>query len=120
MTEKIFVDGYITNEIPNTAPDFILGKGAFHVKKLPEFLKKNEHLAVNGWLNFSTLRSKAKGTRYTEVDTFAYDKRQEQGAVAPGIQPSTMSAEDAAELQALRAATNRVVEEVVDVDQIPF
>ena len=121
MTEKIFVDGYITNDIADTLPPYILGKGAFHVKKLIKFLQDNEKYAVNGWINFSTLRSKEKGSRYTEIDLWAYNKKQESGeSVAQGIQPSTLSADDIAELQALRAVASRQVEDVVKPEEIPF
>lgn len=73
----LFVDGYFTNDIPDTAPAFILGKGSFHVKKLVAFIQANEKYATNGWINFVTKRSK-NGTRYTEVDLYSWKKAQEK------------------------------------------
>lgn len=71
MAEKIFVNGFISNDVPATAPDFILGKGAFHVPSLLKWLTENKNLAdEKGYINITTLRSKTTGKRYTEVDTY--------------------------------------------------
>lgn len=71
MAEKIFVNGFISKDVPDTAPDFILGKGAVHVPSLIEWLITNKGLADDkGYINITTLRSKTTGKRYTEVDTY--------------------------------------------------
>ncbi len=72
--DKIFVNGMISNEVPETAPDFILGKGAFKVDDLINFLNSNKEYAVNGYLNYTILRSKTSGKRYVELDLYQYDK----------------------------------------------
>jgi len=75
--EVIFVDGYFTNDVPDSAPAFILGKGSFHVKKLKAWLEANEKYAVRDWISFTTMRSK-NGTRYTAIDLYSWKKAQEK------------------------------------------
>lgn len=75
--EVIFIDGYFTNDIPDSAPSFILGKGSFHVTKLKAFIEANEKYATNSWINFVTKRSK-NGTRYSEIDLYSWKKAQEK------------------------------------------
>lgn len=70
MAEKIFVSGFISKDVPDTAPDYILGKGSLHVESLLKWLQDNKNLAENGYINITTLRSKTTGKRYTEVDTY--------------------------------------------------
>lgn len=70
MAEKIFVNGFISKDVPETAPDYILGKGSLHVESLMKWLQDNKGLAENGYINITTLRSKTTGKRYTEVDTY--------------------------------------------------
>lgn len=70
MAEKIFVNGFISKDVPDTAPDYILGKGSLHVESLVKWLQDNKGLAENGYINITTLRSKTTGKRYTEVDTY--------------------------------------------------
>lgn len=76
--KKIFIEGYFTKDIPDTAPDFILGKGSFKVDELIAFLQKYKPLAVDGFLNFSTLRSKEGGKRYTELDLYQFNQQSDQ------------------------------------------
>lgn len=71
MAEKIFVNGLISKDIPDTTPEFILGKNSIHVPSLKEWLNQNGHLAdEKGYINTVTLRSKSTGKRYIEVDTW--------------------------------------------------
>lgn len=72
-TEKIFIDGYHTSDIPETVPAFVLGRGSFHAKRLVAWLTENQKYADrNGFIPFETLRSREKQTRYTQVDMFQY------------------------------------------------
>lgn len=68
---KIFVNGFISKDIPETTPEFILGKDSLHVPSIKEWINANEHLAdEKGFINTVTLRSKSTGKRYREVDTW--------------------------------------------------
>lgn len=71
-TEKIFVNGMISKDVPDTAPDFVLGKGSFEVDNLINFLNEHKQYAVDGWLNYSILRSKGTGKRYVELDLYQF------------------------------------------------
>lgn len=82
--EKIFVDGFMSQEIADTAPEWVLGKASIKVDALIAFLEANKKYAVNGFLNIQTLRSKATGKRYTELDLYQWNKLQEK-------EPSTMT-----------------------------
>ena len=73
--EKIFLDGFTTYDVPDTAPGFILGKGAIKISQMQEFLERNKQYAVDGFLYFVTKRSQ-KGSRYSELDLYTYNKRQ--------------------------------------------
>jgi len=75
--EKIFVNGLISKDIPDSAPDFILGNMSVNIKSFVDFLLANEKYAVNGWLNMTTKRSSKDGKRYTELDLYQYKKSQE-------------------------------------------
>jgi phage antirepressor YoqD-like protein len=69
--EKIFVNGIISKEVPQTAPDFILGKMSIKVDDLMKWLIENKSLCdENGWINMTVMRSKSTGKRYIEVDTW--------------------------------------------------
>lgn len=70
MAEKIFVNGFISKDVPAAAPDYVLGKASLHVEGLMKWLEDNKGLAENGYINITTLRSKTTGKRYTEVDTY--------------------------------------------------
>lgn len=74
--EKIFVGGIYSKEVPETAPNFILGQGSFHVEKLITWLQENKHLASDrGYINWKLLEGKT-GTRYYEVDTWKPKKQE--------------------------------------------
>lgn len=115
MADKIFVDGFMSQEIPDTAPDFILGKASVKIDALIAFLEDNKEYAVNGFLNFTTLRSKSSGKRYTELDLYQYNKNQEDLAKAEmeGI-------DEAAHSQPDTLTSPGVDGEVIDVQDIPF
>lgn len=71
MADKIFVNGLISKDIPESTPEFILGKNAIHVPSLKQWLIENEKLAdEKGYINTVTFRSKNTGKRYIEVDTW--------------------------------------------------
>ena len=86
MAEKIFVNGFISKDVPDTAPDYILGKGSLHVESLMKWLQDNKNLADNGYINITTLRSKTTGKRYTEVDTYKKPVAAEPVESAPAVQ----------------------------------
>jgi hypothetical protein len=68
---KIFVNGLLSKDVPDTAPEFILGKNSIKVNDLIQWLQENRHLAdENGWINTITKRSQSTGKRYIEVDTW--------------------------------------------------
>ena len=74
----IFIDGYTTRDIPDSAPLFILGGGSFHVERMIAWLQANKQYAdKNGYIPFQTLRSKEKGTRYSTVDMYQVNKAKE-------------------------------------------
>lgn len=87
----IFADGFYSYDIPDTTPEFVLGKSAIKVHEFIKFLEENKQYAVNGFLYLQTLRSK-KGDRYTKLDLFSYDKAQ-QGSSQPQNQPVTNEAD---------------------------
>lgn len=76
--QKIFVDGLYSNEVADTAPEFILGKGSINVSKLGKFLAENAMYAVNGYLDYTILRSK-EGKRYIELDLYKYNNPKPAG-----------------------------------------
>jgi hypothetical protein len=70
-TTKVFVNGLISKDIPDTTPEWILGKLSVKMEDLYLWLRENKGLAdENGWINLTILRSKTSGKRYIEVDTW--------------------------------------------------
>lgn len=80
--EKVFVNGFISKEVNDNAPEFILGNASVKIDDLIAFLNDNRKYAVNGWLNWTIKRSK-DGKRYTELDLYQFNKFQE-GKKEPG------------------------------------
>ena len=76
--EQIFIEGSFTKDIPETTPAFVLGKGSFKVDAMIEFLQKYKPLAVDGFLNFQTLRSKDGTKRYTTLDLYQFNQQPER------------------------------------------
>lgn len=76
--DKIFIDGFYSSDVPETAPEFILGKGSLHIDKLRKFLSNNEQYANKGYLNYTILRSREAGSRYVVLDTYAWEKAQQE------------------------------------------
>lgn len=73
--EPVFIDGYITRDVLNTEPEWILGKGAIHADKMIAWLQLNKKYAdKGGWIPYQTLRSKEKQTRYSLVDMYQVNK----------------------------------------------
>jgi hypothetical protein len=71
MEEKIFVNGLISKDVADTAPEWILGKMSMQVNELINWLEKNRKLQdENGWINLTVKRSQKTGKRYIEVDTW--------------------------------------------------
>ena len=70
--KKIFIDGLYSNEVDEKAPEWVLGKGSINVAKLGKFLAENANYAVNGYLDYSILRSKSGG-RYVELDLYKFN-----------------------------------------------
>jgi hypothetical protein len=78
--KKIFIDGFYSNEVADSLPDYILGKGSFHISKLRKFLDENEQYADNrGYLHYTIFRSKEAGNRYATLDLWKYNKEREEG-----------------------------------------
>lgn len=95
-TEKVFVNGLISKEIPPTTPEFILGKMSCKAEDLYNWLRENKGLAdENGWINFTILRSKTSGKRYIEVDTWKPTKQVEEkpDLVMPEVKVDTGEAD---------------------------
>ena len=67
---KVFVNGLISKDIPDTTPEFILGKLSVKVSEFIKWLEENKGLADNDWMNLTIMRSKSTGKRYMEVDTW--------------------------------------------------
>ena len=106
MKETIFFDGLYSNEVHESAPEFILGKGSIHVDKMIKFLSDNKQYAVNGYLDYTILRSKNAGNRYAVLDTYRFDKSIEN--------PSSESPQ-----QAVKPTIVHQGQEI-DVSDIPF
>lgn len=69
--DKIFLNGIISKDIPETAPAWILGKFSMNVPELKKWLDDNsQRLMDNGWINFVIKKSEKTGKRYIEVDTY--------------------------------------------------
>lgn len=83
MSEKIFVNGLISKDVPDTAPEFILGKLSVKVSELAKWLNDNKGLADNDWINLTVMRSKTTGKRYIEVDTYKPKTEQVETKSAP-------------------------------------
>lgn len=78
-TEKIFVNGLISKDVADTAPEWILGKMSISVNELINWLEKNRKLQdENGWINLTVKRSPRTGKRYIEVDTWKPEKVEEK------------------------------------------
>ena len=116
--EKIFVDGMISKEVPESAPEFILGQGSFNVDRLINFLNNNRQYGMpdkdkNVWLNYKILRSKTSGKRYVELDMYQYDKNRSEG----------LAEEDKKAIQGMRERAMSAQEPTVGDDpnaNIPF
>lgn len=86
MTDKIFVNGIISHEVPDTAPDFILGKFSLNTNELINWLSHNRMLGdENGYIRCTVLRSKSTGKRYVEVDQWKPAPKDDGSA---GLPPS--------------------------------
>jgi hypothetical protein len=110
--DKIFVNGMTSFDVPDTTPDFILGKGSFKVDDLINFLNDHKDYAIDGYLNYTILRSKTSGKRYVELDMWKYDQKQEESL-------SPEAKETLAKLREQeRVAKNKPLEE--QLDEPPF
>lgn len=77
MEEKVFINGLISKDIPETTPDWVLGKHSIKVQELIDWLTANKNLAdENGWINLVTKRSQKTGKRFMEVDTWKPTKQE--------------------------------------------
>jgi hypothetical protein len=83
MDDKILVDGFFSYDIPETAPDWVLGKSAYNVSKFAKFLDDHKQYAINGFLTVQTLRSKS-GKRYAVLDLYEYNKKKADGDQSSG------------------------------------
>ena len=105
--ETIFVDGFISKDVNDSAPDYILGNASVNIDNLIKFLEENRKYAVNGWLNWTTKRSKG-GKRYTELDLYQFNK-QNTVKTNPDLQVATDT-----------KTSPGVNGEVIDTEKIPF
>ena len=80
---KVFVSGLISKDIPETTPEWILGRLSVKMEDLYLWLRENKGMAdENGWINLTILRSKTTGKRYIEVDTWKPTKTDTPAPVA--------------------------------------
>ncbi len=108
MEEKIFVNGYVTQDIPETAPDYILGKASIKVTDFRKWLDENEKYAVRGYLNIVTKRSKEKQVRYSELDLYSYKQAQEESSLPPDVVAELKAAREN-EIMARKARDTEVI-----------
>lgn len=71
--DTLFIDGFYSEDVPETAPEWILGKGSIGIDKMIAFLNANRHIAVNGAIKY-TIKMAKTGRRYVEVDHFGMAK----------------------------------------------
>lgn len=83
MSEKIYVNGLISKDVPETAPEFILGRLSVKVSELSKWLNDNKAIADNDWINLTVMRSKTTGKRYIEVDTWKPKTEQVESKTIP-------------------------------------
>lgn len=70
-TEKIFISGFYSSDVADTAPAWLLGKGSLHADKLAQWLTENKQLAdKDGFIRYTVKKSQSTGKRYVEVDTW--------------------------------------------------
>ena len=81
----IFFDGFYSEDVPPTAPDYIMGKGTIAIDKMIAFLTAHRHIAVNGGIKF-TIKMAKTGKRYVEVDQYGMQKYSEYLAKKSGTQ----------------------------------
>jgi len=72
----IFFDGFYSEDVPSTAPEYIMGKGTIAIDKMITFLNNNRHIAVNGGIKY-TIKLAKTGKRYVEVDQYGMQKYKE-------------------------------------------
>ena len=71
QTEKVFINGLISKDVADTAPEWILGKMSINTNELINWLTQNRKLGdENGWINLTVKRSQKTNKRYIEVDTW--------------------------------------------------
>ena len=80
-SNKIFINGLISKDVPDSTPEFILGQGSIQVASLIAWLQENrdKEFAKSGWINYKIMKSKSTGKRYVEVDTWAKQVPQAHG-----------------------------------------
>lgn len=99
MADKIFVNGIISKEVPETAPDFILGNLSINVNELITWLmdSRTKEYCKNGWINAQIKRGMPKngelvGKRYIEVDTWQPSPRGDTAAPStPNVRGQSMA-----------------------------
>lgn len=122
MEDKVFIDGYITRDILETVPAWILGSGAIHAKKMIKWLQDNEKYAdKGGWIPYQTLRSKEKGTRYSVIDMYQFNKSTDNQK--PSVEPKyDMTPKEQLNEDISQKLFNSFLseEEHIKLDDIPF
>jgi len=105
----IFINGLLSKEVPETAPDFILGNLSINVNDLITWLMdaRTKEYCKNGWINAQIKRGQS-GKRYIQVDTWQPSPR--------GESPSTPDVRGQGMAQAEREFKNGEV----NLDQVPF
>lgn len=69
----LFFDGFYSDDVPETAPEYILGKGTIAIDKMIAFLNAQRHIAINGGIKY-TIKMAKTGKRYVEVDFYGMEK----------------------------------------------
>lgn len=72
--DKIFVNGFVSKEVSEKAPPFILGEASIKVDDLIKFLQDNKKYEIDGWLSMTIKRSKTTGKRYSELNLWQWEQ----------------------------------------------
>ena len=109
--KMVFINGFFSKDVPDTAPKFIMGKGSLHVGNLMQWLQENRYadFVNDGYINYEIRKSDKTGKRYIMVDTY---KKQ-----APAPAPETI---DMQQVSKKIVTTVSPYEQELSPDDIPF
>ena len=121
-TDKIFLNGFVSVDVPDTAPEFILGKGFINCNQMIDFLMeaRNQSYCKDGKINFTILRSKATGKRYATVDTYQKPQNATQQTAPASPLTNTPSVIPSGYEGSLEDTARAFREGEVDPSAVPF